>query len=230
MTHLIGLKLSQKYRFAEGAAHQRQALRFDPNYLPAKAQLAQDLLRLGEEAEGWRLAEEVHEQDGYDVDAPQPGDAARHDGKFATLTNAHFIVRMSAARGGALRPAGAGTAGAGPEPSLCAKYGLELDQPVLVEIFPEQKDFAVRTFGMPENHGFLGVCFGPVITANSPASRPGQRVQLGGHALARVLSRRHAATHAQQDAALAERGHFGLRGAPGQSRLGRAHESRATAR
>jgi tetratricopeptide (TPR) repeat protein len=45
---------------------------------------------------------------------------------------------------------------------------------VLVEIFPDQKDFAVRTFGIPENHGFLGVCFGSVVTANSPASRPGQ--------------------------------------------------------
>jgi tetratricopeptide (TPR) repeat protein len=40
-----------------------------------------------------------------------------------------------------------------------------------VEIFPEQKDFAVRTFGMPGNPGFLGVCFGRLITANSPASQ-----------------------------------------------------------
>jgi len=43
--YLIGLKLAQNYRFAEGAAHQRQALAFDEHYLPAKAQLAQDLLR-----------------------------------------------------------------------------------------------------------------------------------------------------------------------------------------
>src|SRR5205823_2601394 len=57
---------------------------------------------------------------------------------------------------------------------LCAKYNPNLTWPVLVEMFAEQKDFAVRTFGMPENHGFLGVCFGPVVTANSPASRPGQ--------------------------------------------------------
>ena len=40
-----------------------------------------------------------------------------------------------------------------------------------MEIFPEQKDFAVRTFGMPGNPGYLGVCFGSVITANSPASQ-----------------------------------------------------------
>ena len=45
--YLIGQKLSQNYRFSQGAAHQRQALRFDPDFLPAKAQLAQDLLRLG---------------------------------------------------------------------------------------------------------------------------------------------------------------------------------------
>ena len=49
--HLTGRKLSQKYRFAEGAARQRRALAFDPDYLPAKAQLASDLLRLGEEEE-----------------------------------------------------------------------------------------------------------------------------------------------------------------------------------
>ena len=45
--HLIGLKLSQKYRFAEGAAAQRRALEFEPAYLPAQRQLAEDLLRLG---------------------------------------------------------------------------------------------------------------------------------------------------------------------------------------
>jgi tetratricopeptide (TPR) repeat protein len=55
--------------------------------------------------------------------------------------------------------------------NLCAKYSMELTRPTIVEIFPEQKDFGVRTFGMPGNPGFLGVCFGSVITANSPASQ-----------------------------------------------------------
>ena len=47
--HIIGRKVSQKYRFAEGAAAQRQALALDPSYMPAKIQLCQDLLRLGDE-------------------------------------------------------------------------------------------------------------------------------------------------------------------------------------
>ena len=92
----MGLSLSQNYRFTEGAAHQRQALQFDPDYLPAKAQLAQDLLRLGEESEGWALADEVQKQAGYDVEMFNL--TTLHDtmAKFATLTNSNFVVRMGA--------------------------------------------------------------------------------------------------------------------------------------
>ena len=54
---------------------------------------------------------------------------------------------------------------------LCAKYEVTLEQPVIVEMFPRQQDFAIRTFGLPGGAGFLRVCFGTVITANSPASQ-----------------------------------------------------------
>jgi tetratricopeptide (TPR) repeat protein len=56
---------------------------------------------------------------------------------------------------------------------LSTRYGIEPARPTTLEIFPEQKDFAVRTFGEPGNPGYLGVCFGRVITANSPASQAG---------------------------------------------------------
>jgi tetratricopeptide (TPR) repeat protein len=168
--HLIGRKLSQKYRFTEGAAAQRQALKFDVDFLPARNQLAQDLLRLGDEEEGWRMVDEVHQHDGYDVVAYNL--VTLHDSvsKFRALTNEHFIVRMSAREApiygaevlGLLERA---------RTALCEKYEMELSQPTIVEIFPEQKDFAVRTFGLPGGAGYLGVCFGRVITANSPASQ-----------------------------------------------------------
>lgn len=172
---LIGLKLSQNYRFTEGAAHQRQALKFDPDYLPAKAQLAQDLLRLGEETEGWRLADEVQKEDGYDVAAYNL--TTLHDtmAKFATLTNQEFIVRLSRHEADVYGPRVLELLGQARR-VLCAKYGVELKRPTVVEVFPEEKDFAVRTFGMPGNPGYLGVCFGRVITANSPAAHPGHPV------------------------------------------------------
>ena len=55
--------------------------------------------------------------------------------------------------------------------TLREKYGVTLQDPVIVEVFPQQKEFAVRTFGLPGAEGFLGVCFGRVVTAKSPASQ-----------------------------------------------------------
>jgi tetratricopeptide (TPR) repeat protein len=168
--HLIGRKLSQKYRFSEGSQHQRQALSYEPKFLPARIQLAQDLLRLGQEEEGWRLAEQVHADDGYDVTAFNLLNLQDAMAKFATLTNETFVVRMATNEAviygqrvlSLLERA---------RTTLCAKYSMTLEPPVIVEIFPKQKDFGVRTFGMPDNPGYLGVCFGSVITANSPASQ-----------------------------------------------------------
>lgn len=170
--HLIGLKLAQKYRFTEGAAHQRQALAFDADYLPAKAQLANDLLRLGEEAEGWRLAQEVNTADGYDVAAYNL--VTLHDTmtKYVTLTNAHFVLRISRHEAEVYAPRVLELLDRA-RTTLCTKYGMELKFPTIVEVFAEQKDFGVRTFGMPDNPGYLGVCFGRVVTANGPAANKG---------------------------------------------------------
>lgn len=169
---LIGRKLSQKYRFAEGAAYQRRALKSDRNFLPAKFQLAQDLLRLGEEEEGWRLVAEVNEADGYDVNAFNLVTLKDTTDKFVALTNENFIIRMDAREAKIYGPRVIALLQRAHD-TLTKKYGLRLEKKTIVEIYPEQKDFGVRTFGMPDNPGFLGVCFGCLITANSPASSRG---------------------------------------------------------
>jgi tetratricopeptide (TPR) repeat protein len=92
--------------------------------------------------------------------------------KFQTLTNADFIVRI-AKNEAAIYGQKVLTLLERAKTNLCEKFGFKLDKPTIVEIFPEQKDFAVRTFGMPGNPGYLGVCFGSVITANSPAAQTG---------------------------------------------------------
>ena len=167
---LIGAKLSQKYRFAEGARYQRQALKFDPAFLPAKIQLAQDLLRLGEEDAGWPLADEVYDKDGYNVLAHNL--VTLHDslGKFRTLEGDGFVLRMESREAEIYGRRVLGLLGRAKE-RLCQKYDVNIDEPVIVEMFPRQQDFAIRTFGLPGGAGFLGVCFGRVITANSPASQ-----------------------------------------------------------
>ncbi len=165
--YLIGRKLSQKYRFREGASFQNQSLAFDPTYLPAQAQLAEDMLRLGQEQRGWELAEEVHKRDPYNINAYNLVSLKDNMAKLKTVTADGLVVRMAPAEADIygdrvvklLQQASS---------ELCRKYGYKLDQPVTVELFANQQDFAVRTFGMPGGDGYLGVCFGHVITANSP--------------------------------------------------------------
>jgi tetratricopeptide (TPR) repeat protein len=168
--HLIGRELSKKYRFAEGAAYQRKALAAAPGDRRAKLQLAQDLLRLGEESEGWKLAAEVFAEDGYNVVAYNLTTLRDRLAGFRTLTADGFVVRMD--------PREADLYGARvldllgrARRTLTAKYGIAIPGPITVEIFPQKKEFAVRTFGLPGAEGLLGVCFGTVVTANSPASR-----------------------------------------------------------
>lgn len=168
--HLIGTKLSQKYCFTEGARYQRQALELDRDYLPAKMQLAQDLLRLGDEDDGWPLADEVYEKDGYNVLAHNLVTLRDSIGKFSTLAEGGFLLRMDA-REAKIYGARVLDLLKRARSRLCEKYDVKIDRPVVVELFPRQQDFAIRTFGMPGGAGFLGVCFGRVITANSPASQ-----------------------------------------------------------
>lgn len=168
--HLIGRKLSAKYRFAEGAGYQRQSLAFDSGYLPARIQLSNDLLRLGDDEEGWRLASEVHRDDGYDVLAYNLVTLRESLSKFATLTGDGIVLRMEPREAELYGPSALELLQRARQ-TLAAKYDIRIEEPVVVEIFHEQKDFAVRTFGMPGVAGFLGVCFGSVITANSPASQ-----------------------------------------------------------
>lgn len=171
--HLIGRKLSQKYRFAEGAEYQKASLKLKPDYAHARIQLAQDLLRLGDEHDGWQMAEDMHDADGYNVTAFNLMQLKSVIDEFSTIENEDFILRMDATEAeifgdqvmSLLQEAKA---------VICDKYDIALDHPIIVEIFPNQSDFGVRTFGMPHNPGFLGVCFGDVITANSPSSTIGR--------------------------------------------------------
>jgi len=133
-------------------------------------QLSQDLLRLGDEEEGWKLAREVFAIDGYNVVTFNL--ITLHDqlAGYRTLTGDGIVLRMEA-REAELYGRRALDLLARAKQTLSEKYATSVPDPVLVEIFPQQKDFAVRTFGMPGVEGFLGVCFGRVITANSPASQ-----------------------------------------------------------
>lgn len=166
---LIGRKLSQHYRFAEGAEYQRRALHMDGRHLLAKFQLGQDLIRLGD-PDGWQQMRAVAQSDPYNVVAHNLVLLADRLDTFTTLRTDTVTLRMD--------PKEAQVYGQqalqwldSASKTLCEKYKVSFSRPIIVEIFPQQADFAIRTFGLPGGEGFLGVCFGPVITANSPTAQ-----------------------------------------------------------
>jgi len=167
--HSIGRCLSRAYRFAESAGMQRKALEFDAKYLPAKVQLCHDLLRLGEEDEAWKLAAAIRTEDGYNIQAHNLGLLEKEMNGYVTKTYDDFILKMPK-RDWPVYGERALTLLREAKAVLAPKYGLELKRPVLVEFFGAQQDFAIRTFGALGGQGMLGVCFGTVVTMNSPGS------------------------------------------------------------
>ncbi|OYW13267.1 MAG: hypothetical protein B7Z55_17135 [Planctomycetales bacterium 12-60-4] len=167
--HTIGRCISRAYRFAESAARQRQALEFDPTYLPAKMQLCNDLLRLGEEEEAWKVAEAIRAEDGYNIQAHNLAQLEKEMGRYVTKTFDDFILKMPK-RDWPIYGERALTLLRDGKTILSAKYGADIKRPVLVEFFGAQQDFAIRTFGALGGQGMLGVCFGTVVTMNSPGS------------------------------------------------------------
>jgi tetratricopeptide (TPR) repeat protein len=167
--HRAGVLLSARYRFSGGAGLQEKALSLDPGLLPAKRALAEDLLRLGRSAEAWPMLEEVHRRDGYDITAFNLLELRDRVAGFTRVESEHFEVWMAPSEAAVYgdRVTNLLERAYG---KLAAKYRFKPAIRTTVEIFPEQKDFAVRTFGVPGGDGYLGVCFGPVITAPSPAS------------------------------------------------------------
>ena len=188
--HLIGRKLSQKYRFSEGAEFQRKSLAADAQFVDARVQLAQDLLRLGQEAEGWEQAELAYKADGYNTTLFNLLQLKDSLDRFTTVTSEHFHVRMEIQEAAVYGPRvvelleQAWT-------ELTVRYEFTPEVPVYVEIYPRVDDFAVRTFGVPDVAGFLGVCFGKVVTANSPVTRkenPGSWESVLWHEFCHVIT------------------------------------------
>jgi len=70
------------------------------------------------------------------------------------------------------------------------RYGFELKEPVIVELYPEHDDFAVRTSGLP-GIGLLGVTFGYLVAMDSPTGRADSDFHWGTtlwHELAHVFT------------------------------------------
>ncbi|MEX2131843.1 MAG: hypothetical protein WD772_10180, partial [Pseudohongiellaceae bacterium] len=155
------------YRFTEAEEFARAAIAADPTYWQAYTLLGTNLIRLGEEEEGKLNLEIGFENDPFNVMTSNMLKVFDTLAVYATRESEHFKVHMSQRDADILWPY------LGPllEESwttLSAKYGFEPEYPVLIEVFENSDDFAVRSVGLPDIGPLVGICFGKVITLISP--------------------------------------------------------------
>ena len=156
-------------RYEEGIAFYRKALDLEPDLWSARSQLGINLMRLGFEDEARAQLEQSyghHYRDAATVNTLRLLDSYKN---FVTYKTPATILKLHTKEAALLRP----YFEAELERALATyerKYGLKLDRPVQVEVYPDHEDFAVRTMGMP-GLGALGVTFGYVVAMDSPSGR-----------------------------------------------------------
>ncbi len=157
----------RSYRFDKAVRMAQKAVALDARHWNGHTILGMNLLRLGKEAQGRFHLEKGFRGDPFNVWAMNLLKVLDVLDGFETRTTEHFIVRMHPSDADILWPY--------LKPlleeswsTLTAKYDFRPQKPILIEVFSEQEDFAVRTSGLPDIGHLLGVCFGTVITLASP--------------------------------------------------------------
>jgi tetratricopeptide (TPR) repeat protein len=157
-------------RTSEAAEFARRAVALEPELWSARLALGMALLRLGRMEEGRAEVEKSFEGDPFNVWAKNTLDLLDAMRDFRETKRGTFVIKTGASESDVLTPYAADLLEEAAA-KLTAKYRFTPKGPVVVEIFPNHEDFAVRALGLP-GLGALGVCFGQVIAQDSPSARP----------------------------------------------------------
>ena len=162
---------ARNYRFDEAVELTRRSLALESGNARAQADLGSHLLRTGDEP-GARLAlESAFKADPFNKLTYNQLAVMDKVDKFVTLREGDVVMRLDKDEAPVLREYAMALAHQALS-TLAARYEFTPRGPILVEIFPKHDDFAVRTLGLPGMVGALGVCFGRVVTMDSPKARP----------------------------------------------------------
>ncbi len=168
---VAGSQLAQNYRFEEGLVQTRRALQLDPENNAARTDLGMTLLRLGDEGEAKRELEVAFKADPFDVMKKNTLSMLDQLETFVTVTDGNLVMRFHPDEAAVMREQALPLAKEAIA-ALSRRWNFTPVGPLIVEIFPNHDDFAVRTMGLPGLVGALGVCFGKVVALDSPKARP----------------------------------------------------------
>ncbi len=156
-------------RTEQAAQFARRATEIAPRLWDAHLNLGMALLRLGQMDTGREAVEKAFKGDPFNVWAKNTLDLLDSMRDFKETKRGPFIIKASAQESDVLSPYAANLLEEAAA-KLTAKYRFTPKGPIIIEIFNNHEDFAVRTLGIP-GLGALGVCFGFVIAQDSPSAR-----------------------------------------------------------
>ncbi|HEX5834882.1 MAG TPA: tetratricopeptide repeat protein [Pyrinomonadaceae bacterium] len=156
-------------RTEQAAQFAQRAIQLAPRLWDAHLALGMSLLRLGQMEQGRASVEKAFKGDPFNVWAKNTLDLLDSMENFRETKRGAFVIKASEKESDLLGPYAANLLEEAAA-KLTAKYRFTPKGPVIVEIFQNHEDFAVRALGIP-GLGALGVCFGPVIAQDSPSAR-----------------------------------------------------------
>lgn len=156
-------------RTEQAAQFAKRAISTSPGLWEAHLSLGMALLRLGQMDQGRTEVEIAFKGDPFNVWAKNTLDLLDTMKEFKETKRGAFIVKASAQESDVLSGYALDLVEEA-QTKLTSKYKFTPKGPIIVEIFQNHEDFAVRTLGIP-GLGALGVCFGMVIAQDSPSAR-----------------------------------------------------------
>jgi len=180
---------AHNYRFDEAVELTRKGLALDRNPR-ALADLGIHLLRTGDEAEARAALEASFKDDPYDKITFNLLAMLDTLDKFVTVRDGDVVMRLHKDEAPVLQEYAMSLTHRALD-TFSKRYEFVPRGPILVEIFPKHDDFAVRNLGLPGLIGALGICFGRVVSMDSPRARPPGEFQWEAtlwHELAHVIT------------------------------------------
>lgn len=166
----VGQAAAAAYRFADAATYARRAVDVDQDDADAHADLGLYLLRTGAEADARTALEWAWSLDKSNVVTKNMLDMLDRLETFKVVDRGQLIFKFAPDEADVLAPYAIPLAEQA-YTEFVGRYGFTPEGPILIEVFSDHDDFAVRTLGLPGLVGALGACFGRVVTMDSPRAR-----------------------------------------------------------
>ncbi len=168
---IVGMITAHYYRFDEAVEHTRKAIALDRENFRAIADLGAQLMRTGDERNARRNLETAFRIDKWDKMTYNLLELLDRLEPFDTVKDGEMIIRLPPDEAPVLKEYVPQLAREALD-ALSKRWEFTPKGPILIEMFDQHDDFAVRTLGLPGMLGALGACFGRVVTIDSPKARP----------------------------------------------------------